>query len=75
MELKGTWNRIKYKLMGSPKYCKNCGRELEWDSFSGQWDKGTGKQTIIYVTLGCSEYRRYGYHTRIYFDERVSEEM
>ena len=75
MKLTGTWNRIKYKLLGSPKYCKDCGRELEWDSFGGQWDKHTGKHIMIYVTLGCSKYITRGHHTHIYFDERVDEEM
>ena len=73
MEQLGTWNRFKYKLMGSPKYCKDCGRELEWDKFGGQWEKRTGKRTMIYLTLGCEKHLVRGHHTRIYFDERVGE--
>ena len=67
------WNRFKYRLMGSPKYCKECGHNLEWTEYGADWSDQSGKKSYVYIRLGCIwEMRRDNQHTHIIFGQRVT---
>ena len=65
MERLDRWNRFRYKLMGSPEYCKECGHELGWKEYDAEYSELTGNKTRVCIRLGCIW--RDNRHTHILF--------
>lgn len=65
----GWWNRLKYRLLGSPEYCGACGKRLETMSYKESCDPQTGKTLTYTIALSCSSFS-HG-HTHIYFSESI----